>query len=181
MTASDVDPEKGQVHHPRPSADIERSHSSHSTGSSRSDEDAIEKPRGRSAERQDEKEPSHVHEGLVPVATVGEPSGSMVYGEQCEPCRTRSRQSSVLSRPLTMVPRSERRGWFARLALIPEVDRPYNYKNSTKWTITATVSFATAVAPMGSSIFYRMCQSSPKELQEVTINSHMYSCPPSPL
>jgi hypothetical protein len=44
---------------------------------------------------------------------------------------------------------------FASLAIVPEVESPYDYKNSTKWGITLTVALATAAAPLGSTIFYR--------------------------
>ncbi|KAK4104300.1 hypothetical protein N658DRAFT_420574 [Parathielavia hyrcaniae] len=54
-----------------------------------------------------------------------------------------------------IVPRSQRRGLLGRLTLIPEVERPYEYKNSTKWMITAVVALAAAAAPMGSGIFLR--------------------------
>jgi hypothetical protein len=56
---------------------------------------------------------------------------------------------------LSIVPRCKRRGLFGRFSIVPEVDRPYDYSNRTKWGITATISAATAAAPMGSSIFYR--------------------------
>uniref|UniRef100_L2G2X5 MFS multidrug resistance transporter n=1 Tax=Colletotrichum fructicola (strain Nara gc5) TaxID=1213859 RepID=L2G2X5_COLFN len=68
--------------------------------------------------------------------------------------RTRSRASSTRSRALSIVPRSKRRGLFGQLAIIPEVDRPYDYTNKTKWTITLIIALAAAVSPMGSSIFY---------------------------
>ncbi|KAK1970426.1 major facilitator superfamily transporter [Colletotrichum eremochloae] len=68
--------------------------------------------------------------------------------------RTRSRASSTRSRALSIVARSKRRGLFAQLAAIPEVDNPYNYTNKTKWTITLIIALAAAVSPMGSSIFY---------------------------
>ncbi|GKT90844.1 major facilitator superfamily transporter [Colletotrichum tofieldiae] len=70
------------------------------------------------------------------------------------PARTRSRASSTRSRALSIVARSKRRGLFAQLAAIPEVDNPYNYTNKTKWTITLIIALAAAVSPMGSSIFY---------------------------
>lgn len=66
--------------------------------------------------------------------------------------RTSSRQSR---RALAIVPRSKRRGLFAQVAIMPEVENPYDYKNSTKWTITAIIGMAGAAAPFGSSIFYR--------------------------
>lgn len=69
--------------------------------------------------------------------------------------RTQSRTSSTRSRPLSIVPRPKRRGLFAQLAILPEVDRPYDYSHKVKWTITSFVAAAGAAAPMGSAIFYR--------------------------
>lgn len=69
--------------------------------------------------------------------------------------RGTSRASSTRSRALSVVPRSQRRGLLAKLAVIPEVQRPYDYSNRTKWTITLIVAVAAAAAPMGSAIFYR--------------------------
>jgi hypothetical protein len=70
--------------------------------------------------------------------------------------------SSALSRNLSVVPRSRRRGLFGRFAVIPEVEQPYEYKNGTKWTITAVTALAGAGAPLGSSIFYRRFASRPR-------------------
>lgn len=69
---------------------------------------------------------------------------------------TRSRASSARSRPLTIVPRAKRRGLFATLTVIPEVERPYDYSRKTKWTITAIVALAAAGGPIGSNLMYRM-------------------------
>ncbi|KAL2808095.1 MFS general substrate transporter [Aspergillus granulosus] len=52
------------------------------------------------------------------------------------------------------VPRSQRRGLFGRLSLIPEVTNPYSYSNGTKWWMTVIVSFASITSSTGSSIFY---------------------------
>ncbi|KAK8135842.1 major facilitator superfamily transporter [Apiospora sp. TS-2023a] len=68
--------------------------------------------------------------------------------------RTRSRGSSTRSRALSVVPRSHRRGLFAQLALVPEVNRPFDYSNRVKWTITIFVAIAAAAAPLGSAIFF---------------------------
>lgn len=68
-----------------------------------------------------------------------------------------SRVSSTFSRTTAIVPRGKRRGLLARLAIIPEIERPYDYKNKTKWIITATVALAAIAAPLGSAIFYRKC------------------------
>jgi hypothetical protein len=54
-----------------------------------------------------------------------------------------------------IVPRADRRGLLGRFAVIPEIENPYQYKNTTKWMITAVVSLAAAGAPLGTSIFLR--------------------------
>ncbi|KAK5102067.1 hypothetical protein LTS08_004527 [Lithohypha guttulata] len=54
--------------------------------------------------------------------------------------------------PLVKVPRSQRRGLFARFAIIPEVTEPVHYSNTTKWLITVVVAIAAAAAPVGSAI-----------------------------
>jgi len=71
------------------------------------------------------------------------------------PHRSRSRaQSSTRSiqKDAVVVPRGERRGLFARLAVIPEVTEPHDYSRKRKWMITFVVAVAAAAAPMGSSI-----------------------------
>ena len=67
----------------------------------------------------------------------------------------RSRRVSIFARTAAIVPKSEQRGLLARLAIIPEIESPYEYTNNTKWIITAVVAMAAAGAPMGSGIFYR--------------------------
>lgn len=69
--------------------------------------------------------------------------------------RVRSQASSARSKPLSIVPRLKRRGFLAQLTLIPEVERPYDYPNKVKWTITVFIALAACAAPMGSAIFYR--------------------------
>lgn len=66
-----------------------------------------------------------------------------------------SRASSIFSRSQSVIPRSQRRGVFGKLAVIPEIERPYEYRNRTKWAITAIIALAAGAAPMGSGIFYR--------------------------
>jgi hypothetical protein len=53
---------------------------------------------------------------------------------------------------LVKVPRNQRRGWFARFALVAEVTNPYDYGDRTKWTVTFIVSVSAAAAPVGSAI-----------------------------
>ncbi|PBP16005.1 major facilitator superfamily transporter multidrug resistance [Diplocarpon rosae] len=66
--------------------------------------------------------------------------------------RSNSETSSILPKTLTIVPRAKRRGLVARLTVVPEVERPCDYKNPTKWFITFQVAIAAAAAPMGSAI-----------------------------
>lgn len=68
--------------------------------------------------------------------------------------RIKSRSSSVRQEAV-LVPRAKRRGLLARFALIPEVERPYDYKRGTKWFITFQVAIAAAAAPIGSAILLR--------------------------
>jgi hypothetical protein len=170
MMTADVDLEKGRGR--RRSSEVEDrppTRDSGSTGAHSDDDGNNSRKEKRQQQQQQQQqqqdedeedaETSSQHNDLVPAATVGEPSGEDIYGttrSRDTPTRTRSRASSNLTRALTIVPRASRRGLFGSLALVPEVERPYDYKNSTKWTITAAISLATAAAPMGSSIFYRM-------------------------
>jgi hypothetical protein len=157
-----ADPEK-DLGHVRRESEVERPASRDSTRSEDDDDDEDGSPRRRDDDSDNEKAKAAAAaeacpNDLVPAATVGEPSGNAAFAcdqECCSPTRARSRASSSRSRVAAIVPRSRRRGLFAALALIPEVERPYEYKRSTKWAITAVISLATAAAPMGSSIFYR--------------------------
>ncbi|RMZ87844.1 hypothetical protein DV736_g4923, partial [Chaetothyriales sp. CBS 134916] len=54
--------------------------------------------------------------------------------------------------PVVKVPRSKRRGLFARFAIVAEVTEPRDYPDSTKWFLVAVIGFAAAAAPVGSSI-----------------------------
>lgn len=65
-----------------------------------------------------------------------------------------SRQSTQLE-PDVEVPRGKRRGLFAQLALVAEIEDPKTYSRKMKWFITFIVAWAGAMAPMGSSIFFR--------------------------
>jgi multidrug resistance protein len=63
-----------------------------------------------------------------------------------------SRSSSCTPTHPEPVPRTQRRGLLAQLAIIPEVTQPYHYARRTKWGITFTVAASAAAAPMGSAI-----------------------------
>lgn len=88
-----------------------------------------------------------------------------------------SRCASSFANTSNIVPRSERRGLFRRFALIPEIERPYEYKASTKWMITAIVALAAAAAPMGSGIFLRESQQRPLSHPNLPRLTEASSCP----
>jgi hypothetical protein len=56
---------------------------------------------------------------------------------------------------LERVPRSQRRGILASLAIVPEVTNPYGYSNGMKWLFTTIVALAGTTSSTGSSILYR--------------------------
>lgn len=60
-----------------------------------------------------------------------------------------------LSNDTVIIPRSKRRGFLGSVTVIPEIERPYNYANRTKWVITGVIALASAAAPLGSAIFFR--------------------------
>jgi hypothetical protein len=96
------------------------------------------------------------NEGLVHSLSSGDLIEPVPMQPEAPPS-SNSKPASVLSRTLSVVPRSKRRGLLGRLSIIPEVDRPYDYANCTKWLITLVVALAGAAAPLGSAIFLREC------------------------
>lgn len=97
-----------------------------------------------------------IHEPIDNVVTLGESIGNIeTRSTRQVQSRVHSRASSTHSRPLSIVPRSKRRGILGSLTITPEVENPYDYKKSTKWGLTFIVALATAAAPLGSTIFYR--------------------------
>ena len=60
-----------------------------------------------------------------------------------------------------IVPTAQRRGWLARLVLVPEVKEPKDYGRPTKWLITAIIAFGAMAAPLGSSIIFRKTAHNP--------------------
>lgn len=54
------------------------------------------------------------------------------------------------------VPRSQRRGLFARLTILAEVENPKHYSRRVKWYITFVIALAAVAAPLGSTIIFRM-------------------------
>jgi hypothetical protein len=94
-----------------------------------------------------DEDSTHSHSSLGTIEAI--PEDTEV------PQLSKSKSSSVRSRPQSIIPRSERRGLLARFTIIPEVERPYDYKRSTKWLITLQIALAAAAAPMGSAILLR--------------------------
>lgn len=111
------------------------------------------KARRRSVDEDDDEEEDDRHRDPEPEGPEGLNVG--IPPEEGGLSRTHSRASSARSRPLVVVPRKERRGLFAQLALIPEVERPYDYTRKTKWMVTSIVAAAACTAPLGSNILYR--------------------------
>lgn len=105
------------------------------------------KDNGSSKREETDEDSIHSHSSLGTIEAVPK--------EICPPQRPKSKSSSVHSRPLSIIPRFKRRGLLARFTIIPEVERPYDYKRSTKWLITLQVALAAAAAPMGSAILLR--------------------------
>jgi hypothetical protein len=111
---------------------------------------------GVSTSRDGELNKKEDDEGSVHTQSSGN-SREAAPAQPDPPPPTNSHPVSVLSRTLSIVPRSKRRGLLGRLSIIPEVDRPYDYANTTKWLITLIVAIAAAAAPLGSAIFFREC------------------------
>ncbi|KAL6891726.1 MFS general substrate transporter [Trichoderma longibrachiatum] len=160
--ASTADPEKQEGSPASSPPSIDSSSISITSAPSEDQVTGNEKKTARSlVVEEDDSEPHH--DALVPtvsITTAAQPAGQT----NAEAGRSRSRASTTRSRTLTIVPRAQRRGVLARLTLVPEVERPYEYKNSTKWGITLTIALATAAAPLGSSIFYPALPEMTKDL-----------------
>ena len=113
-----------------------------------SDHEETARPDDEKSHKSDEAEAHEDPEGCPEGLNVNVPPTQVQS-------RAHSHASSTRSRALSIVPRLRRRGLFGRFAIIPEVDRPYDYSNKTKWTLTSVVALAAAAAPIGSAIFYR--------------------------
>lgn len=71
---------------------------------------------------------------------------------------TLARTTTSVLPDATIVPRSHRRGFLARFALVPEVEDPTHYTRKTKWFLTFIVAFCAMAAPMGSAIVMPVLQ-----------------------
>lgn len=160
------DPEKGEGSPTSSPPSIHSSSDSITTAQSEEHDISNEKKTVHDHIHEDESEPHH--DALVPTVSLATaarlPIGDAV-GQEVG--RSRSRASTTRSRTPNIIPRSQRRGLLGRLAIVPEVDRPYDYKNSTKWGITLTIALATAAAPLGSSIFYRTQHYYPRPIRDL--------------
>jgi hypothetical protein len=106
----------------------------------------------------DEEHDADIEAGSGVEQQHPQPQQEPTVNEKRVVSRSPSRAASSFANANTnTVPRAQRRGLLGRFTVIPEVERPYEYKNGTKWIITAIVALAAAGAPMGSGIFLRTC------------------------
>jgi hypothetical protein len=94
------------------------------------------------------------HDGRSIHSAGSEPS-TITDGNDLEIGNDVLQRTVTPKQPIVELPRSERRGLFARFAVVAEVTNPYDYKNQTKWCITAIIAMAAAAAPVGSAIILR--------------------------
>jgi hypothetical protein len=120
------------------------------------------------------KSEHHVQDAIEPVM-LGEPLGHIDTRPSIK--RAQSRASSRRSKALSVIPRSKRRGLLARFTLVPEIAYPPDYKNSTKWCLTGIVALATAAAPLGSTVVYRMSLSCLQIHKKLMRQTSCSSCP----
>ena len=124
-------------------------------------------PANEAGEKDEVRLCSTAHSGMDGDLQQG---GDDEKGWRCEerlpPCPPEAPGSGQLPRPTvrrpsvfvvatTIIPRAQRRGLLGRLTMIPEINDPTEYKNGTKWAITAVVAMAAVASPMGSGVFYR--------------------------
>ena len=67
------------------------------------------------------------------------------------------------------VPRAQRRGLWANLSIIPEVEEPSKYSAGKKWAMTIIVALAAATSSTGSAIFYRGSSSASQSLKRTVL------------
>ncbi|KAJ3501024.1 hypothetical protein NM208_g17021 [Fusarium decemcellulare] len=114
--------------------------------------DTASSTKSRSSHTHSRPESIHEDEDAIEPVTLGEPLGHIDTRRSAK--RVQSRASSTRSRPLSIVPRSKRRGLFGSLTVVPEITYPPDYKSSTKWGLTFIIALATAAAPLGSTVVY---------------------------
>ena len=72
--------------------------------------------------------------------------------------------------PPVKVPRSKRRGLFARFALVAEIEEPKHYSRGIKWYITFVIALAAVAAPLGSTIILRTALGRRLNLRRILIH-----------
>ncbi|KAF2707826.1 MFS general substrate transporter [Pleomassaria siparia CBS 279.74] len=85
---------------------------------------------------------------------------------------TLSRTTSV-NPDAVIVERKKRRGLFAGLTIIPEVENPYHYTRKTKWFLTFVVAMCGMAAPMGSAIVMPVLQDIAKDFHASSTVANM--------
>lgn len=102
----------------------------------------------------------HKHElrndNLYALHTLAASAHSTIHDDRDHDLEALERTRTPRAAPVK-VPRSERRGLFARFCLVAEVIEPWDYNGSTKWWITFVVAVAGAAAPVGTAIILRTC------------------------
>lgn len=101
------------------------------------------------------KEEKHVGDDHGSIHTTGSVHSTIADHEDLENANDILRRTYTPKNPMVVVPRSQRRGLFARFSLVAEITNPYDYSDKTKWFITFIVSVAGAAAPVGSAILLR--------------------------
>lgn len=94
------------------------------------------------------------HETLPPSTDGREPSNDNKF-EADATDSVHLENATPVKRTSVEIPRSRRRGLFARFAVVPEITEPTHYSTKTKWIVTFVVSIAAAAAPVGSAIIFR--------------------------
>lgn len=90
------------------------------------------------------------------TANNGIDPGSVGNSIELQPTSQSRQENAQSSHRVVKVPRSERRGLFARAGFLAEVKDPCRYPYRTKWFITFLVAYAAAAGPLGSAIFFRL-------------------------
>lgn len=87
--------------------------------------------------------------------------------------RTNISRTTSVTPDAVIVPRRNRRGLFAHLTLIPEVECAYDYVPRTKWIITSIVAVCGVVGPMGSAIVLPVLGDIAKEFDASPVLANM--------
>ncbi|KXL49701.1 hypothetical protein M433DRAFT_74891 [Acidomyces richmondensis BFW] len=116
-----------------------------------SEDDGVIKIQNHEEKIQHERRPTSDSSQTLPDEVHENVHGHEVPTAYRSKSRAQSTRSSVRQEAVK-VPRAERRGLLARFCMMAEVNDPYAYNRSKKWTITFIIALAGAAAPMGSSL-----------------------------